>query len=212
MNPTHKFKFVRNGELSEPYTLEQLITSKAVLQPNETAIQAIGIPDANGRDLYEGDVLILDVQTAKQKPRNKHVAFLLCYIHADKTYLDCRCETHFVRDDGRIVHTVHTATSKFLRNLIDNGAVWMGNTVVTPKLNIHYKPKAKRMAVHIDWDTDGDLNILAALPKEMEIPDGMTDEDEISDWISEEAGFCQYGFHLICTPAENTQINKEILP
>ena len=54
-------------------------------------------------------------------------------------------------------------------------------------------------AINIKWDTDDedyegepDLN----LPTEIEIPDGMTDEDEISDYISDMTGFCHYGYEL----------------
>ena len=36
-------------------------------------------------------------------------------------------------------------------------------------------------ATNIKWDTDGDMEFLAELPTEMKLPDGMTDEDEISD-------------------------------
>lgn len=49
-------------------------------------------------------------------------------------------------------------------------------------------------AVNIVWDTDGE-NV--KLPNEIELPFGMFDEDEISDYISDETGFCHYGFELI---------------
>lgn len=49
-------------------------------------------------------------------------------------------------------------------------------------------------AVNIVWDTDGE-NV--KLPSEIELPFGMFDEDEISDYISDETGFCHYGFELI---------------
>lgn len=60
-------------------------------------------------------------------------------------------------------------------------------------------------AVNIKWDTDGDLELLQELPKEIEIPECLIDEDtdkdeyeeEISDYISDVAGFCHYGFELI---------------
>lgn len=48
--------------------------------------------------------------------------------------------------------------------------------------------------VNIVWDTDGE-NV--KLPNEIELPFGMFDEDEISDYISDETGFCHYGFELI---------------
>lgn len=51
-------------------------------------------------------------------------------------------------------------------------------------------------AIHIEWDVDGDMELLRELPREMELPEGMTDEDEISDWITEQVGFCNKGFFL----------------
>ena len=61
-------------------------------------------------------------------------------------------------------------------------------------------------AINIEWDvTDGaedmrqeEVNeILETLPTEMEVPEGMTDEEEISDYISDVTGFCHYSFELI---------------
>lgn len=60
-------------------------------------------------------------------------------------------------------------------------------------------------AVNIKWDTDGDLELLQELPKEIEIPECLIDKDtdkdeyeeEISDYISDVTGFCHYGFELI---------------
>ena len=67
-------------------------------------------------------------------------------------------------------------------------------------------------ATNIKWDvTDGaedmtkkDMDkILSTLPKEVEIPDYLiTDDedellDEVSDWLSDEYGFCHDGFELV---------------
>lgn len=51
-------------------------------------------------------------------------------------------------------------------------------------------------AINIKWDVDNkkDLNYL---PKEMEVPNGMIDEEEISDYITNETGFCHNGFELV---------------
>lgn len=54
---------------------------------------------------------------------------------------------------------------------------------------------SKLIATMIEWDMDGDNNI--ELPKTIEIPEGMTNEDEISDYISEETGYCHKGFVLV---------------
>lgn len=51
-------------------------------------------------------------------------------------------------------------------------------------------------ATNILWDTDGDEAVFRSLPSEMEIPRGMTDPDEISDYLTETAGFCHFGFEL----------------
>lgn len=57
-------------------------------------------------------------------------------------------------------------------------------------------------ATNIRWDTDGDMEVFESLPTEVEIPDYLvTDEDDlldaISDWLSDEVGFCHDGFELV---------------
>lgn len=58
-------------------------------------------------------------------------------------------------------------------------------------------------AVNIKWDTDGDIELLAELPTEVEIPDYLITDDEddllddVSDWLSDEVGFCHDGFELV---------------
>ena len=50
-------------------------------------------------------------------------------------------------------------------------------------------------AINILWDTDGEE---VNLPNEIEIPDWVDKEndDEISDCLSDETGFCHFGFEL----------------
>lgn len=50
-------------------------------------------------------------------------------------------------------------------------------------------------ATNIEWDVDS-MDELKELPTEINIPDGMTDEDEISDYLSDTTGFCHKGFIL----------------
>lgn len=59
------------------------------------------------------------------------------------------------------------------------------------------KEENKMKAINIKWDTDGDMELLKDLPMKIEIPEGMTDEDEISDYLSNETGFCHFGFELV---------------
>lgn len=70
-------------------------------------------------------------------------------------------------------------------------------------------------AVNIQWDIDLEDDEMCqeevleecGLPTEVEIPDGVTDEEEISDWLSNEYGFCHAGFELRLS--EQTQGLKE---
>lgn len=50
----------------------------------------------------------------------------------------------------------------------------------------------KAYAINIQWDTDGeDVN----LPDKVEIPFNVSD-DEIADMLSDEYGFCVFGFNI----------------
>ena len=61
-------------------------------------------------------------------------------------------------------------------------------------------------AVNIKWDTDENMEALDELPTEVEIPDNLlegydgtnfdTYYPDISDWLSDEFGFCHFGFEL----------------
>lgn len=51
-------------------------------------------------------------------------------------------------------------------------------------------------AINILWDVDGD-EIGLELPDVIEIPEGMRDEEEISDFLSDSTGFCHCGFSLV---------------
>ena len=60
-------------------------------------------------------------------------------------------------------------------------------------------------AINIKWDTDGDKEVLNELPTEMIIPNELEELykkdreyalEEISDWLSDETGFCHAGFEV----------------
>ena len=57
-------------------------------------------------------------------------------------------------------------------------------------------------AVRIQWDCDGDKAVFHGLPSEMDVPAGMTDPDEISDYLTETTGFCHFGFELERGPGD----------
>lgn len=60
-------------------------------------------------------------------------------------------------------------------------------------------------AINIKWDTDGDKKVFNELPTEMIVPDELEEMykkdkefalEEISDWLSDETGFCHGGFEI----------------
>ncbi len=59
--------------------------------------------------------------------------------------------------------------------------------------------KTNMKAINIEWDIDSadEYDEVVELPYEIEIPKGMTDEDEISDYITDVTGFCHKGFELV---------------
>lgn len=61
---------------------------------------------------------------------------------------------------------------------------------------------SKLVAINIQWDVDSEEDF-ELLPQRVEIPEGITDEDEISDYLSDLTGFCHYGFSLIEVFDEN---------
>lgn len=51
-------------------------------------------------------------------------------------------------------------------------------------------------AFEIVYDTNGDEDLAASLPREIDLPDGMTDMDEIQNYISRQADCWCIGFRI----------------
>lgn len=61
-------------------------------------------------------------------------------------------------------------------------------------------------AINIKWDTDGNIEVFNELPTEIIIPNELEELykkdreyalEEISDWLSDETGFCHAGFEVV---------------
>lgn len=68
----------------------------------------------------------------------------------------------------------------------------------------------KIKAINIEWDVDYPED-LENLPQEIEIPNGIEDDDEISDYISDYTGFCHKGFEIVLCEIKRAEICKEEL-
>ena len=51
-------------------------------------------------------------------------------------------------------------------------------------------------ATNIQWDVD-DNKDLEYLPQRVKIPQGMDDDDTISDYLTNLTGFCHFGFSIV---------------
>lgn len=51
-------------------------------------------------------------------------------------------------------------------------------------------------AINILWVVDFDED-LETLPKEVDIPEGISDYDEIADYLSDTIGYCHEGYILV---------------
>lgn len=87
------------------------------------------------------------------------------------------------------------------------------DTVCVDSERIHYSWEAhhdvisesNRMATNIKWDTDGEK---VNLPNQMTIPDDVDDDvDAIGDYLSDETGFCHFGFDLVYEAT--VKVNRE---
>ena len=55
---------------------------------------------------------------------------------------------------------------------------------------------SRLVAINIQWDVDNEAD-LDSLPQRVILPEEMTDDDEISDYLSDLTGFCHRGFSLV---------------
>lgn len=53
------------------------------------------------------------------------------------------------------------------------------------------------IARDIKWDTDGADPKELGLPDQIIIPEDVESDDEISDYLSDQTGFCHFGYDLI---------------
>ena len=63
-----------------------------------------------------------------------------------------------------------------------------------PDMKYHKYHEPQRVVTDIIWDYDDNDEVL--LPTELSLPEGMTDIDEISNWLSDLTGYCNKGFTI----------------
>lgn len=50
---------------------------------------------------------------------------------------------------------------------------------------------------NIVWETDGNMEALKSLPTSVDVPEGTTDVEQVSDWLSDTYGFLHNGFEIV---------------
>lgn len=75
-------------------------------------------------------------------------------------------------------------------------------------------------AINIEWDTDGNMEVLNELPTEIIIPDDLEAMykidrkhalEKISDLLSEQTGFCHYGFEIVYNEITKESVRDELM-
>jgi len=108
-------------------------------------------------------------------------------------------------DNGYAMYCLTNSPEKFIRAKIafyKNKVTLYKNALVRTKDRLEGWKEAYRTlnppklrATRIMWDVDEDPDV-DYLPSEIDIPADMTDEDEISDYLSELTGVCHEGYIL----------------
>ena len=75
----------------------------------------------------------------------------------------------------------------------------MINQILIMLTHIRRSIKILMKASNIKWDTDGYSPKELGLPKAVDIPKGMYDLDDVSDYLSDAYEFCHKGFKVIYT-------------
>lgn len=157
------------------------------------ALEDLGWKFNKSTNKFEKEDITIDMEALQDSVDNLYIESnklkLSTLANANSSYED-------IGEDTSIIYYVSTRDDDFnakqLASKINNcGRLEEGRRIIESKL----------IVTNIKWDTDGeDID----LPKEMEVelPEYIdeTDEDEvdeyISDYISDETGFCHYGFDI----------------
>lgn len=153
-------------------------------------------------ELADGRILTAEIHFRDARDGYKYIGNEACISLAIWT----RCEnSDMMKSEGMGYHEVLGAVQpkKSYADLVKLSAV-MDEPKIMEMMNAHmnalnnplqlkHRMKRNRKATHIQWDVD-DLEDLELLPTEIDIPDDMTDMEEISDYITDQTGFCHKGF------------------
>lgn len=113
---------------------------------------------------------------------------LAAYVANKERYIAVNCASKWYKNK------IRKCQNESLEDKIQ-GAKKMKQHKMTSSDKVVEKKNKVRKAVNIQWDVD-EKEDLESLPSEMTIPDGM-DEENISDYLSDETGFCHFGYELV---------------
>ena len=162
----------------------------------ETVCQYTGKNDKYGGKIFENDIITVTTDICRDNFSDAVAAF--------KTYV--RYITHDMielsipdlvekRVEGILSISYECEQEGYFET--DTNAVCVDSERIHYSRETHHDTifESKRIATNIKWDTDGEE---VDLPNQMVIPDNVHDDvNAIGDYLSDETGFCHFGFGLV---------------
>lgn len=166
----------------------------------ETIGQYTGLKDKNGREIYEGDIVELTNTYKGMNTKSIVEIAFIDFTFAGKWRDENSPSGYMYNPLGS--YNFPIVTIEVIGNIYENHEL----------LGEH---KSKLFATNIEWDKDDDDTI--ELPETIEIPEGLKDEEEISDYLTDQTGYCHKGFalvegnifHYICKEDRKKVMGKE---
>ena len=145
-----------------------------------TVGQFTGLKDKNGREIYEGNIVELTNTYKGMNTKSIVEIAFIDFTFAGKWRDEYSPSGYMYNPLGS--YNFPIVTIEVIGDIYENHEL----------LGEH---KSKLFATNIEWDKDDDDTI--ELPETIEIPEGLKDKEEISDYLTDQTGYCHKGFALV---------------
>ena len=151
-------------------------------------------------DLYKHGTYLFKVKSITQdKDENNEIVTteLFGFITSDTTKGYFGHGTKIYVEDIKQVDIASVEERETFVWIVGRVLLSLHDTCMITSVHDAIKDKADKFpSVEVEWDTDGESLEDCGLPKIVQVPNGV-DEECISDWLSDEYGYCVWGWSYI---------------